>query len=228
MIAFATPPRGRNRWFASDLLPLARYSTAHLLRTKGVVLAALSVLATLTLFAARRPDTLPRETREFARNSLPASSQSLLRAQLPVGSALPLVQDRMRKWRIPCVQRPAHDGDSLLICFGDALLWSGVYARMSFRLGFHKDRLAAIVACPTLVAWRSAPPPQALVARLRDSADRVACWSEQSRAIDSPSDSYWASASLMAERPYNVQFIPAVPGIRDTVRPSTDTLVVRW
>jgi hypothetical protein len=228
MIAFATPPRGRNRWFDSDLLPLARYRTAHLLRTKAVVLAAVSVLATLTLLAARRPGTLPRETRAFARNSMPASARNLLVAQLPVGSPIAFVQERMQRWRIPCVNQTARDSDLVVVCFGDALLWGGVYARMSFRLGFHRDSFAAIVACPMLVSWKAVRPPPQLIARLRESADRVVCWSEQSRSIASASDSYWASTAILPERPYNVQLIPGIPGVRDTTPPTADTLVVRW
>jgi hypothetical protein len=107
-------------------------------------------------------------------------------------------------------------------------LWSGVYARMSFRIGFRRDSLTAIVACPTLVSWKNVQPPAHLITRLGETADRVACWSGQSRASDSAVESYWSSTSFTPARRYNVQFIPAVLSIRDTVPPSLDTLVVRW
>jgi hypothetical protein len=193
-----------------------------------VVLAALSVVATLTLFAARRPGSMPRETRAFARNTLATSAKRLLDEQLPVGTPLSLTRDRMRAWRIPCEMRDTRDVDQQMVCFGDALVWSGVYARMSFRLSFQRDSLTASVACPTLVAWSKVQPPARLVARLREASAQDACWSAPSSSIDSASDSYWMSAAVASERPYNVQFIPAVVGIRDTVPPSADTLVVRW
>jgi len=233
MVTFASPPREPNRWFvepasvASVMVaagpPRADRRRRSLRQRLAFPVGVALLLGTSWGVVAQMPTQLPVPLDSFARNRLAAGAERLLREQLPALPRLSDVRSLMGAAHLFCKPATGAGTDSLLTCLGHAVRFDAAYSRMSFRFVSRGDSVTRVIACPSLVVHRAAPPADRMT-QARPTLESPGCWLDSGN----PAGTEWSWTALPDAARFTLVPDPDAPRMRVESAPSADTITVVW